>query len=734
MDRNSQRFFAPCPRGLSDLLAGELRALEEVAAVRETPAGVSFRGPLAAGYRACLWARTASRVLMVLAPLEAEDAEALYQGVCDLPWEEHLAADGTLAVDAVGTGAGIHHTRFAAQRVKDGVVDRLRRLTGRRPSVDLDHPDLRVHLRLDGSRATVSLDLSGEPLHRRGYRVASVPAPLKENLAAGLLLRAGWGELAAHGAPLVDPMCGSGTLPIEAALIAGDVAPGLSRKAWGFLGWRGHVPGLWQALLDEARGRTRAGLARLPPIFGYDEDAMAIAAARENARAAGLAEGVTFERRPVAGLSPPAGLADRGGLVIVNPPYGARLGQPGGLEDLYATLGQRLREGFAGWQAAVLTADEGLGRALGLAPRRSHPLWNGAIECRLLRFALGPRERKPVTGVETPAPSPLSPGAEMFANRVRKNLTSLGRWARRGAVDCYRLYDADMPEYAVAVDLYRGNELRVLVQEYAPPAGVDPVAAARRLEEIRAVLPGVLEVSPRQVHLRVRRRQRPQDQYPRLARQGELLEVREGGCRFLVNLTAYLDTGLFLDHRETRRMLARLAPGHRFLNLYAYTGTATVCAALAGAVASTSVDLSPTYLDWAARNLALNGLAGPAHQLVRADCLAWLEEQARQGPRGPRFDLAFVDPPTFSNSRRMRGTLDVQRDHVRLVRLALATLDPGGTLVFSTHLRSFRLDRDALADLALEDVSRATIPKDFERNPRIHQCWVIRRQGGAASD
>jgi 23S rRNA (guanine2445-N2)-methyltransferase / 23S rRNA (guanine2069-N7)-methyltransferase len=324
----------------------------------------------------------------------------------------------------------------------------------------------------------------------------------------------------------------------------------------------------------------------------------------------------------------------------------------------------------------------------------------------------------------------------MLANRLRKNLAVLGRWARRGGVDCYRLYDADMPEYAVAVDLYRGGtELRVLVQEYAPPADVDPAAAARRLQEVVEVLPEVLQVPPGHVHLRVRRRQGPAHQYRPLARRGELLEVREGECRFLVNLTDYLDTGLFLDHRETRRLLAALAPGRRFLNLYAYTGTATVCAARAGAVTSTSVDLSPTYLDWAARNLALNGLAGAAHRLVRADCLAWLEEQASRGTHGPRFDLAFVDPPTFSASKRMRGTLDVQRDHLRLIRLTLGLLAPGGVLLFSTHLRGFRLDREGLADLALEDLTRATIPKDFERNPRIHQCWrVQRRQGQSATD
>jgi 23S rRNA (guanine2445-N2)-methyltransferase / 23S rRNA (guanine2069-N7)-methyltransferase len=715
------RFFATCPRGLSDLLAGELRALG-ASAVREHPAGASFRGDLATGYRACLWSRTASRVLLTLLRIEVEDADGLYQGVYEVPWEEHMSVDGTLAVDAVGTGAGIHHGRFAAQKVKDAVVDRFRRESGRRPSVAPERPDLRLHLHLEGPHATLSLDLAGEALHRRGYRVSGVEAPVKENLAAGLLLRAGWPAVAARGGTLVDPMCGSGTLPIEAALMATDTAPGLRRAYWGFLGWRGHSPGTWDALLEEARGRARAGAHGGPSIVGYDADTRAIAAADANARAAGVAERVRFETRAVEALGAPSVPP---GLLVVNPPYGERLGQPATLIGLYQTLGLRLRQAFAGWQAAVLTADETLARALGLSPQRRHRLWNGPIECQLLRFDLDLAR----PGREHPAPrseSPPSPGASMLVNRLRKNLATLGRWARRQGIGCYRLYDADMPEYAVAVDLYHGADLRVHVQEYAPPATVDPGAAARRLEQVMAVLPGLLEVPRAHLYLKVRRRQRPGAQYPRLGARGELFTVAEGPCRFLVNLTDYLDTGLFLDHRETRRLLAGLAAGGRFLNLFAYTATATVCAAHGGAVETTSVDLSPTYLGWARRNLDLNGIGGPRHRLVQADCLDWLEREAAAAGHRPRYDLVFIDPPTFSNSKRMRGTLDVQRDHVRLLGLAARLLTPGGTLLFSTHLRGFRLDREALAELDPEDLSARTIPRDFERSPRIHQCWRLR--------
>jgi 23S rRNA (guanine2445-N2)-methyltransferase / 23S rRNA (guanine2069-N7)-methyltransferase len=760
-------FFATVPRGLAELLASELEALG-IAAPRAGPAGVAFRGTLEDAYRACLWARTASRVLLPLGEAGAGSGDELYQGASELGWEDHVPVHATFAVEVAGSAEGISNTLYAVQRVKDAVVDRLRARVGARPSVDLHNPDLRIHLHLRGARATLSLDLSGESLHRRGYRAEGVAAPLKENLAAGILLRAGWPGLAAAGGSLLDPLCGSGTLPIEGALIAADVAPGLTRARFGFTAWPGHDPGAWEHLVTEARARARAGLDRLPPVAGFDHDPRAIAAARANARAAGLEGRIHLARRALADLAPLAGTEGRSGLVVANPPYGERLDAEEGLAELYRTLGERLRSHFEGWQAAVFTGNPGLARHLGLRVARRHTLWNGPIPCQLLRCRIGtgvaatarvataqgpatarmeaphlPGEGEAARGAAAevregaavrPADSALqglSGSAVMLANRLRKNLASLGRWARREGVECFRLYDADLPEYAVAVDLYQGAERHVHVQEYAPPPTVDAEAARRRLAEVRRILPALLEVPGNRVHLKVRRRQRGGSQYERLGERGTEIAVREGDCRYLVNLTDYLDTGLFLDHRETRRRLAAMAGGHDFLNLFAYTGTATVCAARGGARSTTSVDLSATYLAWARRNLALNGLTGPEHRLIQADCAEWLAEQASRGPGGPRYGLIFLDPPTFSRSKRMAGTLDVQRDHVGLVRHCAALLAPGGVLVFSTNLRSFRMDRPALADLALENVSARTLPRDFARNPRIHQCWEVRTRAAA---
>jgi len=311
----------------------------------------------------------------------------------------------------------------------------------------------------------------------------------------------------------------------------------------------------------------------------------------------------------------------------------------------------------------------------------------------------------------------------MFANRLRKNLKQLEPWARREQIECFRVYDADMPEYAFAIDLYGADGRRAYVQEYAPPKTVNQESARERRREVLAVLPEVLGVPAQHVHTRVRRPQRGNEQYEKREDAAERHVVREDGLKFWVNFRDYLDTGLFLDHRIIRRTLRGWAQDADFLNLFCYTGSATVYAAAGGARSTTSVDLSNTYLDWAHENLLLNGFADPRHELERADCLQWLESRAVWGPR---FDLVFVDPPTFSNSKRMEGVLDVQRDHVGMIRRSMTLLRPGGRLVFSTNYTRFELDSAALADLAVEDISAQTIPKDFERHAKIHRCFVVR--------
>ncbi|PLX91776.1 MAG: bifunctional 23S rRNA (guanine(2069)-N(7))-methyltransferase RlmK/23S rRNA (guanine(2445)-N(2))-methyltransferase RlmL [Desulfuromonas sp.] len=710
-------FFATASKGLEPLLAQELEDLS-ASSVQQARGGVHFSGSLETAYRVCLWSRLAGRVFLPLVETPVNDTEELYQAVVSFPWEEHFDVSNTFAVDCNLVSSQITHSRYAALKAKDGIVDRFRDLCGGRPDVDVRQPDWRLNVWILKDVLTLSLDLSGDSLHRRGYRTQGGRAPLKEHLAAALLIRAGWPQLAAEKAPLVDPMCGSGTLVLEAALMAGDCAPGLMRDYMGFLHWHQHDADLWLRLKDEASQRREAGLQNLPRLVGFDRDAAAIKNAWENATNAGLQDKVHFERRDLSvfGDEP---VADKPGLIITNPPYGERLGEVEALLDLYAMLGQLVRDHFQHWQLSVFTSGDQFGPQLGMRIRKKHQFFNGALKCQLLHFDVEPenfyRDQTALPHGMAPVDT-LSDGAQMFVNRLRKNLKRLRRWAKKNHVTCYRVYDADLPDYAVAIDLYEGA---AHVQEYQAPATVDSRTAKRRLREIITVLPQELGIAPEQVYVKTRQRQRGHQQYERQGEQGAFFEVSEGGNWFLVNLNDYLDTGLFLDHRLTRDLVRSLAGGEHFLNLFAYTGSVSVYAAAGGALSTTTVDMSTTYTQWAEKNMALNGFTGPQHRIIRADCLQWI----KQCP--DTFDMIFLDPPTFSNSKKMASSFDIQRDHVDLIYSVAQLLSKGGVLIFSNNLRNFKMDREQLADLQIEDISRQTIPEDFSRRRNIHNCWKI---------
>lgn len=381
------RFFATAAKGLEPIVADELRALG-AANVKEERGGASFEGPPAVAYRACLWLRAANRVLYPISKFKAADDAALYAGIKQMPWEKDVSPDGSLAVQFTGTTAGITHTQYGAQRVKDAVVDRLREQFGRRPNVDRERPDLLINCHLHRDIATVSIDLSGDSLHLRGYRVESVAAPLKETLAAALLLKCGWLDTSKRGGTFVDPLCGSGTLVMEAILIAGDVAPGLWRDHWGFSRWLRHDAGTWETLLHEARQRKNIGLTKLPVILGFDQDGRAIETAQKNALAIGLGNAAQFRKLPLAANRLPPRL--RPGLVVTNPPYGERLGEVETLGPLYAALGNWLKNQCLGWRAGVITSNSELGKQIGIRAHKLNAFYNGALECKLLQFDVTP--------------------------------------------------------------------------------------------------------------------------------------------------------------------------------------------------------------------------------------------------------------------------------------------------------------------------------------------------------
>jgi 23S rRNA (guanine2445-N2)-methyltransferase / 23S rRNA (guanine2069-N7)-methyltransferase len=725
------KFTVTAARGMLPLLADELKQLG-IKQFKQEQGNIRFTGQLEDAYKVCLWSRVAIRVLMPLANISANDPEQLYEGVKALAWEDHLnGEDGTLAVDFNSFRSKIKHSQFGAQKVKDAIVDRFREMTGMRPSVDLYQPDIRINVYLRHNQATISLDLSGESLHRRGYRARNTDAPLKEHLAAAILLSAEWPAQARQGRALLDPMCGSGTFLIEAAMIAADIAPGILRDYFGFSFWKQHDRDAWKRLKADAERRRQAGLSRLPMISGGDADSKATQAARANIAEAGLAEWIQVHDRRLQDWPAVADTLPKAGLLVCNPPYGERMGNVSTLHELYEKLGDIVRDSLPGWRTAVITDNAQLGKFTGLTMFDSIPFDNGPIACDVLFY----RAPKPVRSDEITPQSETLPAdtvteaehiqiseqGRMFENRLKKNLKHLAKWARKNDISCYRVYDADLPDYALAIDIY---DDQVHVQEYAPPRQIDAEKAVERLKEAMQIIPDVLEVPAASVALKVRQKQRGLNQYEAQAAQNQRFQVRENGLKFWVNLKDYLDTGLFLDHRDTRHMLMAQAAGKDFLNLFSYTSSASVYAAAGNAKSTTSVDMSNTYLNWSRDNMQLNGFEGEQHQFIRANCLEWLQAAQQESQR---YDLIFLDPPTFSNSSRMEGVFDIQRDHPSLIRMAGQLLNSNGQLVFSTNRRDFKMVAEELDGLRLTDISQQTIPRDFERNRKIHYCWLIEK-------
>ncbi|MDS0887762.1 bifunctional 23S rRNA (guanine(2069)-N(7))-methyltransferase RlmK/23S rRNA (guanine(2445)-N(2))-methyltransferase RlmL [Raoultella ornithinolytica] len=694
--------FASTARGLEELLKTELEALGAVDC-QVVQGGVHFQGDTRLLYQSLMWSRLASRIMLPLGQCSVYSDLDLYLGVQAIPWTEIFTPDATFAVHFSGLNDEIRNSQYGALKVKDAIVDSFTRKNLPRPNVDRENPDLRINVWLNKETAHISLDLSGEGLHLRGYRDGTGMAPIKETLASAIVMRSGW----VPGTPLLDPMCGSGTLLIEAAMLATDRAPGLHRGHWGFNSWLQHDDAVWKEVKAEAQTRARKGLAAYESRFyGSDVDARVIERARSNARRAGVGELITFEAKDVAQLSNPLPKGPYG-TVISNPPYGERLESEPALIALHSLLGRTMKTQFGGWNLSLFSASPELLSCLQLRADKQFKAKNGPLDCVQKNYHLAENDGSGAVSL-----------AEDFANRLRKNLKKYEKWARQEGIECYRLYDADLPEYNVAIDRY--GEW-VVVQEYAPPKTVDAHKARQRLFDIIAATISVLGIAPNKLVLKTRERQKGKNQYQKMAEKGDFLEVQEYNARLWVNLTDYLDTGLFLDHRIARRMLGQMSKGKDFLNLFAYTGSASVHAGLGGARSTTTVDMSRTYLEWAERNLRLNGLTGRAHRLMQADVLGWLRESDEQ------FDLIFIDPPTFSNSKRMEDAFDVQRDHLRLMTDLKRLLRKGGTIMFSNNKRGFRMDHDGLAQLGLkaQEITQKTLSQDFARNRQIHNCWLI---------
>ncbi len=714
--------------GLEWLLARELEAFgaRELRIGRRT---VEFTGDRETLYRSVFESRIAIRILEPLGRFAVDSPEMLYRAMASIDWAEHLQPTQTLRVDAVVHDSFVNHSLYAAQVVKDAVVDRLREVHGRRPNVRLHGASLRLALHLVGGTATLFRDAAGQSLHQRGWRQGEVEAPLSEVLAAGLLGITGWQP----GEPLLDPLCGSGTIVIEAATQAAGIAPGLPRarrRSHGLFRFHDHDRELTARLLQELEARVRQPEGRFQ---ASDLDPAAVNAARASAAAAGVADFVEVSQRHFEEVIPD----QAEGLVVTNPPYGERLPLPRAAA-IFRRLGDWLKLRCGGWRAAVL-APVGVSKAIGLKPHRRVPLFNGPIECRLIELEIRQREQPADQQVVVDSPDDGRPlvavGAGMapvagrsvtdqvgdFRRRLAKRARHLGRWARRQGIEAYRIYDRDIPEIPLVIDRY-GEWLHAA--EYERPHERTAIEHDVWLDRMVEAAAAELGVAADHVFLKTRRRQRAGGQYEKVDDRQVTLSVAEGDMQFAVNLSDYVDTGLFLDHRPTRMLVRNDAEGRHLLNLFCYTGSFTVAAATGGAASTTSVDLSNTYLDWTRRNLAANGFPdGRQHRIIRDDARAFLEYRIHRGE--PPYDLAVVDPPTFSRSAKATADWDIQRDHAALLGQVADNLAAGGIVYFSTNFRRFKLEADALANrFAIREITRQTIPEDF-RNARIHRAWRL---------
>lgn len=823
-------FYASCPAAFEQALARELRALG-IRRPRPLKGRVSFEGSVRDAYRVCLWSHLASRVLLVLGRFACATPNDLYQGTYDLPWHEIIRPGASIAVSAHGTNPELRNSRFSMQKAKDGIVDRMVDETGSRPAVDTHAPDARIVLTIRGDRASMSLDLSGEPLFKRLSRTVLARAPqgvdiLRPDYAALVLAEAGFSELCQSARDagteppvLVDLACADGGVLLEAAAWLTDRAPGAARTRWGFQGWAGHDRAIWRELLAETREREQAASRRPGRIIATDPDERAVEASKRVVAAGRIACAVDIIDPKADALRRALGRNAPAGVIVADTSVMAPDVIPSALR--LATDAAALAP-CASMPIAWLSRPHGGLRIPGRAPSSTSTLLLGSDELQLVCFASASAEAAdapyPGAGAGEPhsgkgsgsnrtadqrpsraaratvdvgdgKPIPLLvPESEQFARRLIKVARQRRKWARREGITCYRVYDADLPDYSAAIDLYEGTPVEadrgqrdrglagggrnrlgeehghdgdrnkldtahghaaepaterwIVVAEYAAPKTVDPELARDRMLDILAIAPRVLGVPPEHVHAKTRQRSRGGSQYGKQGASvrhggspqadatsplGDVL-IREGGLSFTVNFNDYLDTGIFLDHRITRGLVREHARQARtFLNLFAYTGTATCYAADAGVEETVTVDLSNTYLDWAERNMVLNGFTGSAHHFVRDDVLAWVEQQVRGRNR---WDLIFCDPPTFSNSSRMgERTWDVQRDHVELLKGVVGLLEQGGVAIFSCNLRSFKPDVEALraAGIGLEDITERTIPEDFQRNKRIHHCYLVRR-------
>ncbi len=720
--------------GLEKLVVRELQSLGYEPRVLR-PGRITFEGDAAAICRANLWLRTAERVVVCLGTFAADDFGLLFDGTKALPWEEWIPPTGAFPIRGRSHKSQLTSVPACQRIVNKAIAERLLE-AHQVASLPETEGTYAIEVELFENEASLLLDTSGVGLHKRGYRKLVAEGQLRETLAAAMVTLSVWNR----DRPMIDPFCGTGTIAIEAALIGRNCAPGLDRE-FASEEWDCLPSEMWHTAREEARDLWKPPLEQ--KIVATDIDPKVLELARFHASRAGVGQDIHFQEQAFGSLSS----SREYGCMICNPPYGLRVGTESETKQLYQEFPIVLRR-LPTWSHYVLTAEKEFEKIVGQKATRRRKLYNARIECTYFQF-LGPKPyQKNIVPVATPATTPVTSAAAStdpeepapvfgglheeserqaseFGSRLAKRARHLRRWPTRRGITCYRLYDRDVPDVPLVVDRY---EDALHIAEYERPHDRTPAENADWLDLMAKTASQVLEIDRRRVFVKHRQRQSGASQYSRLSEKQVKMVAKEAGLQFQINMTDYLDTGLFLDHRLTRQRVREEAEGKRFLNLFGYTGAFTVYAAAGGAASTTTVDLSPTYMAWGEENLQLNHLAGPTHQFVTGEARAYLASL----PTKPLFDLAVIDPPTFSNTKRTTSSKqeisdwDIQRHYAELLESLALRMSPSGVVYFSTNFRRFKFDEAALPSYQFREISKQTVPEDF-RNQRIHRCWRLVR-------
>ena len=853
-------FFATCPRGFEQLLARELASLQ-LDRIRPLSGRVSFFGTVFDGYRACLCSRIASRIICVIARVDASCAEELYQHVCAIRWEDHITQYTRIAVSAHGTNTKLTNTQFVALKTKDAIVDTCLAHTGWRPEIDVHAPNLTIDVHLSQNRAAVGIDFSGTALCIRGYeRKLAAPRPqaagksgvrgglsgrgflaanpfdkhksaasspsLRSDYACALLSYARWFAACRHPHPtLVVLSTSHKELIVEAVAQALGVAPGKQRMHWGFEGWKQHNAQSWKRALAQSETHERAQQEQVECVHVQVLTIDAAHTMRTDALIAALRSyGVNPDYVDIRSAPLDAGAQPAKANVQKTAAAGAGTGtrtdgaaadeqEPCYIADVTAAHvhndaaccqalvqlrsfiayvdvqtqtqpQEELQEQLKTQAAAVVYAPADL---LALLRETHYPMQQAPLLTQKGRDSMTCAQLKgnahtqaqvvlagDFTNGEKRSYSVLDEGAQQFADRLKKMYNQRRAAAQAQDVSCYRIYDCDLPDFALSIDMYAEDADYVrefgrayhepaqflMIDEYAAPREIDAHKAKRRLYDAIQLASLICNVPYARIYVHKRTRAKGGSQYseqaqstkfvpkPRIDSRDDCDERRvltripagshlidESGLCFEVNFTERHDCGIFLDLRDIRSEIREMAKqthgSKRFLNLFAYTGTSTCYAADGGAKFTTTVDMSAPSLAWAQRNMARNGFTGSEHEFVQADVLEWVQDMRHSANR---WDLILCDVPTFSNSSRMkRSSWDVQRDHAELIITLSRLLTKNGKAIFSCNLRTFTLDADTLAKarVHVEPLGSASVPFDFARSKHVHRAFIITREQSA---